>query len=123
MKDTINKNGQLHSFNVKIINLTPHNVGIIDTTTNKVVVNYPSEGSIRLSEDRKKIFTVNGIPVYSKHFGSAEIPESVEGTMYIVSLAVGQAFPDRNDFLIPDQLVRDEKGAILGCASLTVFGC
>ncbi|MBW6469635.1 MAG: hypothetical protein K0A90_00255 [Methanosarcinaceae archaeon] len=111
----------MNNKNLKIRNMTPHDVGVIDKTTNKVVINYLSEGSIRLTEEREFLYTVNGVSVYSKTFGSAEIPEKVKDTMYIVSLAVGQAYPERTDFLIPDQLVRDEKGVVLGCTSFTVF--
>ena len=39
-------------------------------------------------------------------------------TFYIVSQLVKSALPNRSDLLVPAEMVRDEKGAILGCKSL-----
>ena len=39
-------------------------------------------------------------------------------TFYIVSQLVKSALPNRSDLLVPAEMVRDEKGAILGCRSL-----
>jgi len=106
--------------NEKIINLTPHEVRLVDDEGNTIAV-FPSEGVVRLSEHREKIAEINGISVYKKTFGAAELPPQKEGVYYIVSLPVAQAFPERDDFLIPDQLVRDEKGRVIGARSFAVF--
>ena len=39
-------------------------------------------------------------------------------TFYIVSQLVKSALPNRSDLLVPAEMVRDEKGAIIGCKSL-----
>ena len=109
------KNGK-----VKIVNLTPHEVRLVDEEGNTIAV-FSSEGVVRLSEHREKIAEINNIPIYKKRFGSTELPPQKEGVYYIVSLPVAQAFPHRNDFIIPDQLVRDEKGRVIGARSFAVF--
>ena len=105
---------------VKVINLTPHEVRLINEEGNTIAV-FPSEGVVRLSEHREKIAEINNIPVYRKRFGSTELPQKKANTYYIVSLPVAQAFPERDDFLVPDQLVRDEKGRVIGARSFAIF--
>ena len=41
-------------------------------------------------------------------------------TFYIVSQLVKSALPNRSDLLVPAEMVRDEKGVILGCKSLGI---
>jgi len=102
-----------------IINLTPHSVRIIKEDGSETV--FESKGVIRLAENRKKIGNINGITLNKKSFGSSELPKEKEGIYYIVSLPVAQAFPERNDFLVPDQLVRDEQGRVIGARSFASF--
>ena len=104
---------------MKIINLTPHDVKLIKNGNENI--SFPSQGVIRLEEKRKKIGDVNGIPIFRKEFGGSELPPKKEGIYYIVSLPVAQAFPERNDFLVPDQLVRDEQGRVIGARSFASF--
>ena len=100
---------------MKIKNYTPHEV-VVMNDQNEVIARFPSVGIIRLNESRELIKTLDGIPVYKKKFGGSEfLPPEQPDTYYIVSLPVLQAFPDREDFVAPDQLVRDEKGRIIGC--------
>jgi len=47
------------------------------------------------------------------------LPDPPEGVYYIVSLAVAQA-ARRPDLLVPDDMVRDEQGRILGCRRFAV---
>jgi hypothetical protein len=105
--------------NAKIVNLTPHKVVVLDDNNN-VVAEFASEGVIRLSEERQLIGQINGIPLYIKRFGTTvALPPQREGVYYIVSLPVAQAFPDRSDFIVPDQVVRDNEGRIIGCRGFT----
>ncbi len=106
---------------IKIINLTPHPVNILDDQNN-VILSIPSAGELRLPEQAVPAgeIEVNGlhIPVVLKTISpSASLPPVVEGTFYIVSLPAAQA-ARRPDFLVPDQLVRDEKGVVVGCRRL-----
>ncbi len=54
--------------------------------------------------------------------GQVENLNPIEGVGYIVSLAVAQAARDRKDLFVPDDLVRDEKGVIVGCRRLARVG-
>ena len=106
----------------KIKNMTPHDINIVGED-GKVIVTFPSEGLIRLSQTTEQVGSVEcdgvKIPITKTKFGKAEgLPLQEEGTIYIVSSLTCQAYPDRLDFFIPDQLVRDKDG-IVGCRSLS----
>jgi len=132
--------------NKKIKNLTPHAVNLVGED-GKVLATFPSEGLIRLSQKSEVVGYlaldkegavmlplkdlplkegfedsdgVKYIPITETSFGQAEgLPEEREDTIYIVSSLVCQAYPDRRDFYIPDQTVRDSEGRIVGCRSLS----
>ena len=79
---------------------------------------------MRLSQTTEQVgsVVVNGIsvPLTKTKFGQAEgLPEQKKDTIYIVSSIVCQAYPDRQDFFIPDQTVRGSEGRIVGCRSLS----
>lgn len=109
---------------LKIKNLTPHGVRIINKD-GKVAITFPSEGSLRLSSTRVRESTLTlsdgvEIPITKTSFGGIDsLPPKEEGTIYIVSSLVCQACPDRPDFYIPDDTIRDENGVIIGCRSLS----
>ncbi len=110
----------------KIKNFTPHEV-VLMGENGKVLITFPAEGLIRLSEKRERLETLFlenvKISVFKKVYGGTEeLPPKRKGTYYIVSLPVAQAFPERTDFLIPDELVRDENGKIIGCRSFARIG-
>jgi len=102
----------------KIINKTPHKVVVLNKD-NEVVQEFETEGQIRLSEKRINRDAINGIPIKEKHYGSSELPPIKEDTYYIVSSLIALSYPDRADFLVPDQVVRDDKGNIIGCRALS----
>ena len=107
----------------KVKNLTPHDIHIVGED-GKVIKTFPSEGLVRLSQTTERVQTLSvegaDIPLTKTVFGEAEgLPPQREDTIYIVSSLVCQAYPDRQDFFIPDQTVRDEKGRIVGCRSLS----
>lgn len=103
-----------------IINTTPHNVNICDDN-GKVITNFlKSDSPIRLNSVSNKIGDINGIPVNSVTFGSADIPTFQEGVHYIVSALVKNAFPNRSDLIVPHDLVRDTDGNIVGCKGFSV---
>lgn len=47
------------------------------------------------------------------------LPEPKKDTWYIVSKIVAQACPERSDLLIPDGIVRDKSGAVVGCVNFS----
>ena len=81
--------------NVNLINLTPHTVNIV-TSTGEPVVTLPSEGLVRCSQLDVPTGTIAGITITSTTYGEVEgLPEPV-----------------------PNNLVRNEHGQIVGCQSL-----
>jgi hypothetical protein len=109
---------------MKIINLTPHAVNIINA--DNTVITFPSEGNARCNQTTKKIGEINGIPLTETSFGEViDLPEpnpvfGVHFTYYIVSRLVMQACPLRADLLVPNDIVRDSEGKIIGCKSFAV---
>ena len=131
---------------VKIINCTPHDiVFIVEShiddefyTIEKFIIK--KSGIIpRVKEVERKIDTFktnvtrerdieedgydNGwnlyIDIMEKSFTEVEgLPEPKKDTYYVVSALVASAAKDRKDLLIPNELVRDEKGRVIGCKNL-----
>jgi len=105
-----------------LINMTPHPIHIVGAD-NQVLVTIPKGDSlIRLKANTIDAgFTVNDIPItkteYSEPIG---LPEYHLGTFYIVSQLVKSALPDREDLLVPADVVRDNDGNIIGCRSLGI---
>jgi len=103
-----------------IVNKTPHAVNIINED-NKLVRTYEKGDSqirlaVKIVQDEQ---LVDGTPTSRTNFGEPEgLPDFQEGTFYIVSQLVKSALPERTDLLVPAEVVRDEKGNIVGCKSL-----
>lgn len=101
-----------------IINLTPHAVNV---HTENGISTIHSSGVARLTTSRVKVAEANGIPLYNTAYGAVTgLPESQDETVYIVSALVREAQPARRDLWSPADLVRDEKGNIIGCKSFDV---
>lgn len=106
-----------------IINMTPHDVVIMDENGNTVKV-FPSQGVARLSVKTahgKPIIMDDGttVPTSYSIFGEVEgLPEEKDDTIYIVSSMIAGRYPQRNDLFIPNESIRDDKGRIIGCKSL-----
>jgi len=115
------ENGKHEKTGVELINLTPHDV-VVFSGDDRVVI--PRSGNIlRLPEQISEMVTVwyggKEIPVVTKALGVADaraLPKA-EGRYYIVSLPIAQAIP-RDDFLVPDDPVRDGEGKVVGCRRL-----
>ena len=108
---------------MKLKNLTPHDITIMDGDDNLILA-LPRSGEVaRCSEKIENIgsIEVNGheIPIIRKTLGHVEnLPKPEKDVMLVVSLAVAKAAKDRNDLLIPGQAVRDDKGRIIGTTAL-----
>lgn len=79
---------------MKVVNLTPHEVRIVDEQGNLVVA-IPSSGVARASQSDVPAgsieFEGSLIPVVTTEFGGVELPEPTEGVAYIVSNITVQA--------------------------------
>lgn len=109
--------------------MTPHPINILGENYDVIKIIEPSGKLIRLKQDTRKAgFTIDDIPVtktvYHTDFlldgDSIGLPEQELGTFYIVSQLVKNALPEREDFLVPAQVVRDKDNNVLGCRSLGV---
>ncbi len=70
---------------MRIVNLTPHEVKIVDGGNNVVAV-FPSDGVARASQHDVLVDEINSIPVVKTEFGEVlGLPEPTEGTVFIVS--------------------------------------
>jgi len=105
-----------------VINKTPHAVNIVGPNGQVVRTYEKSDSQIRLA-----VITIrgnnlpDGTPTSKTEFGDPEgLPDFEQGTFYIVSQMVQTALPERKDLLVPAEIVRDEKGNIVGCKSLGV---
>lgn len=109
----------------QIINLTPHRIDIVNSDGVIIFSIPPSNNSLpaRLPETEEivGIVTINGmdIPIVRKNWGSIELPEPQEGTLFIVSNIVKQAFPHRRDLITPITM-RDNNGQIIGCIKFQI---
>lgn len=103
----------------KIINLTPHVINIITDSENIIIE--PSGTIARCKASNQIIGSLNtNIPVTKTVFGAVEnLPEQQECIIYIVSMLVAQSEKHRNDLYFPNDVVRDDKGNIIGCRSLS----
>ena len=102
-------------------NFTPHNVVIVMNETTKIVI--PSDGIARVTETKTATpsIDVDGVVIetFKSSFGEVEnLPPQEDGVMVIVSAMAASAAKDRNDLLVPGELVRDNDGNIIGCKSL-----
>ncbi len=111
----------------KIFNLTPHPVVLVGEDT-KVTIP-PSGGVVRLKEEKELLgIQVAGFPVYKKSFSEVSgLPENLEkGDVLIVSGIVAEAVkenvPDSVLVVVPNELIRDTEGNIIGAKSFWTPG-
>ena len=106
----------------KLVNLTPHPVVLI---RDGGAIEIPPSGVVprlrEIVEDTGD--TVEGVPIVRKGYGEIQgLPDPEPDTYYIVSALVAQAARarglGRDDLLIPDDLVRDEQGRVIGARRL-----
>lgn len=104
-----------------IINLTPHTVNIF-SPEGHIMMDYPASGQIaRVSMQDAPAGELEGIPlVVKKAGGVVGLPAPAEGTFYIVSGLIQSALPSRDDLLVPDDLVRDNEGRVIGCRRFSI---
>lgn len=108
---------------MKLVNLTPHAVTFVSEDGNRYAVE-PSGMLARVSSEIKtlEMIEIDGgfkIPHTKTVFGEVEgLPAPEAGVIYIVSSLVAGLVPDRDDVMIPNESLRDDKGRITGCKSL-----
>ena len=108
---------------MNIINLTPHCINIMDIEGNEVM-KFESMGIARADSFETVVDDLNGIPVVEMSYGNPiGLPDPVDGTAYIVSMLTIQAAIQVGrttaDLYTTADLVRNEKGQIIGCRKLS----
>ncbi len=118
---------------LNIINLTPHEITILNEFKTVVMVVPPSGRIARLDSDKELLnsqksgifqhpipFFVSkyGIPICLKDGEQVAFPEEQTGIIYIVS-GIFRASYKRNDLWQPGELVRNEDGQPIGCIGLS----
>lgn len=106
---------------MRLVNLTPHPVTLL--VGDRTLMIPPEPTPARCSETRSVVGTVEvdglEVPVTRVGFGQVQgLPAPREGVLYVVSRMVAEACRDRADLVIPDDLVRDAEGRIIGARSL-----
>lgn len=119
---------------MKIVNLTPHSINILDENGNEVMLIEPSGKLARLESEKELIMaqrdrlfkhdipffiTKYGIPVLLNALKQpVQFPEQKESIIYIVSGLFRAGYP-RADLWQPGELVRNDKGQPIGCIGLS----
>ena len=109
----------------KLINCTPHDINIMDGDNNIILTISSSKTLIRVSQTTTDAGSIiaNGveIPITDNTFGDViGLPPQQDGTILIVSAMVANACSKtRTDLALVNESVRDEKGRIIGCRSLS----
>lgn len=111
---------------VSLKNCTPHDVVILNEK-DEVIVTYPPTGILpRLKADVRPEGVIqdnsNLIPFTVTYLGETQdLPDFDPNVMLIVSRLVADANPDREDLVFPNEVVRNDKGQIIGCRSLSAL--
>jgi len=107
---------------VRFVNLTPHEVRILDEKGNPALVVPPSGVQARVNASFVEVRKILGIPVHRAVYGEVQglPPEPEPNTIYIVSSLVLTALPEkfRGCTVAPNTnpgfVVRDSAGNIVG---------
>ena len=121
----------MKNLNGKIVNLTPHDIRLLDKATDETLEVIPLSGTIaRVAEENNQVGMLNSVQIVAKKFTSIEgLPEFEDGTYYIVSLPTAYAVKASgrryDDLLIVNETKRtrnaDGSTTIDGCYSLSIL--
>ncbi len=106
----------------KFVNLTPHGVNIYDEKGETLLMTVPPSGTVARCATKSEIVRkVARVPLLAISYGEvADLPKKKRGTIYIVSLLVRAACPDRKDLASPGELLRNAEGQPVGCKGLAI---
>lgn len=107
----------------KIFNLTPHRINIINDDGVEIM-SFESMGVARADSSETVVDNINGIDIVHMTYGAPiGLPEYADEVFYIVSMltisaaiSVGRT---TDDLLTTADLVRNDKGQIVGCKKLS----
>ena len=118
-KEQIMAKGFIVDNGIVLVNMTPHNLDIIQVDGNTLTV-APSGYVPRCASTEVVDQSIGGlIEVTKQTLGEVEgLPDPIPGAFYIVSRLVASA-ANRPDLLVPGPLVRDKEGRVVGCNGLS----
>ncbi len=105
---------------MSVVNLTPHEVTVVDEHARVIRTWRGSSEPARVEAIRVPLSEVEGVPLLAEERTRARLPAPAEGVWFIVSSVVSSAHPERDDLLVPSDLVRDDKGVVTGCRSFVL---
>ena len=110
---------------MRIRNLTPHPIILVGPNNESITLQPDPEGPARVEIRRipDGEVAVDGagwsIPVSRTEVASpASLPPKEPGVLLLVSRAVAEANPERDDLVFVDLTVRDSQGRIIGAKAL-----
>ncbi len=113
---------------MKIVNLTPHSINIVDEYYKVIKTIEPSGKIARLETERQILRQVDGISFFVTKYGvpvlatlldkKIQFPQEKEGIIYIVPGLFRAGYP-RADLWQPGELVRNSEGQPIGCIGLS----
>lgn len=122
---------------MRIVNLCPHAIDLLLDDGRRVVIP-PAQRPARVLVTRGPVEerklepdgAASGgaepdgapvtVPVTISRYGEVvDLPGPAPDVCYVVSYPVAYACAERDDLLIPDDLVRDGRGVVVACRSLT----
>ena len=104
---------------MKFINCTPHKI-VVNTDGGFIEIE-PSGQVARISQTNEVVSVIDGIKMFKTKYGDGvNIPEPQSDTLFIVSTVVKNAYPERNDLVVPTEFVRDDKGNIIACGGFAL---
>jgi len=107
---------------MKLRNATPHVLRVFDED-DRVVVEVPrAERPARVATTDVVVGQVptdgGAVPLVESRLGSVhDLPDPAPDQLVVVSQLVADLV-DRDDLVVPHQLVRDDSGAVVGCRAL-----
>lgn len=110
--------------NIRVVNLTPHEVTICDTKGTPLVT-FPPSGTVAHLTAVVEYLTLNGINVPVTRLVPEDVeglPDPVEGVLYITSRIIADIVK-RPDVACPDMNTAFRDGRrVLGVTRLNIFG-
>lgn len=101
---------------MNLINLTAHTINVHGLEPIKTS-GFIARVQTHLHQDQE----INGVPVFVRSGETVvNVPEPMEGVMYIVTSYVREALPARKDLLSPAKFTRDKNGVVIGCAAFEI---
>jgi hypothetical protein len=107
----------------RIINATGHDIHIVDGNGKCIRTLFAATGpggiTIRMQEEILNCPDIDGIKVIKREFNRVDkLPELAKDIFYVVSGVVKISYPDRADFLCPEDQVFSGDGKVIGCRAL-----